>query len=111
MADQDIKKLFGSRVQKLRKANNLTREGLAQLCDFSVVNITKIETGERFISADSLRNFAAALKVKPLELFNFNGDDLRKSETRQQIEALLRNQNEATVVMLRDVIARIIQEL
>jgi len=107
----NIKKLFGKRLRHIREANNLTREGLAAMCNCSPVNIAKLESGDRFISADSLAALATALKVKAHEFFIFEAATGKKPKAKDQLEILLNSQDEKTLRLIRDVTARILRDL
>jgi transcriptional regulator with XRE-family HTH domain len=104
---------FGRRLKELREALHLTRDELAELADLSPQNVAKIEAGERFVTADSLERLAAALSVKPFELFVFEGEGHRKSAGRRKIETLmqmLQHQDDRKLAMVHDVATRILKD-
>ena len=106
----DIKKAFGKRLRAIREAHDLTREALASASGMSPVNIAKLESGERFVSADSLEALAKALKTKPHEFFVTEGVTKRVN-AREQIELLLEGQDEKALKLIKDVAARILRDL
>ena len=65
----DIKKLFGRRIKELRKSRNLTQEQLAEMLDISQNAMSYIETGENFISAETLQKLLLAFQIDIEELF------------------------------------------
>ena len=68
----DIKILLGKRIKELRKRRNLTQERLAEKMDIDQRNLSKIECGNNFITAETLAKIVTALNINPDELFNFN---------------------------------------
>lgn len=64
----DIEKELGSVIRKLRLAQNLSQEKLAELGNFERSYISKVENGERSIQFRTVVRFAAAFNIKPSEL-------------------------------------------
>ena len=71
-----IKKIFGVRLYQLRNAAGMTQARLAEKTNLSVDSISRIERGERAPSLESVEKISIALKVKPAELFNFDGEEI-----------------------------------
>ncbi len=67
----DIKSLLGYRIREIRKANNMTQEQLVEKIGSDTNNLSKIENGKKFLSAEKLVKIANALNVKVMDLFNF----------------------------------------
>lgn len=67
----DIKKLLGSRIKKLREKKKLTQEQLSEIIGVGQRNLSKIECGNNFVTAETLSKIINALEVKPAELFMF----------------------------------------
>jgi transcriptional regulator with XRE-family HTH domain len=65
---------FGVRIKNLRRDNNLSQRGLADLTGYSEDFINKIERGKSFVSQTSLKGLAKAFKVLIRSLFNFAGN-------------------------------------
>ena len=68
----DIKKLFGDRVKKLRLSRNLTQEDLAhemELEDSRQIRV--IEKGEVFVNLKTVARLAMVFGVEVKELFKF----------------------------------------
>ena len=87
-SSSDIKTLLGKRIKELRKKRNLTQEELAEKMDIDQRNLSKIECGNNFITAETLSKILDALKVEPQQLFNFDHhkeDNILKSELLKEI--------------------------
>ena len=52
---------IGMRVRTLRREKNMTQEDLAHICDYSVSQISAVETGDRAPSFELMILIAAAL--------------------------------------------------
>ena len=60
---KDINVEVGARISQKRKAQNLTREGLAELSGYSANFIQEVERGRSGLSSESMRAFSVALKT------------------------------------------------
>ena len=67
----EIKKLLGQRIKELRKIKGLTQEELAEKMEIDQRNLSKIECGNNFITAETLAKILSALDIEPSELFTF----------------------------------------
>ena len=79
----DIKHLLGKRIRELRIQRGYTQEYLSEQIGIGQRNLSKIECGNNFITAETLSKILYALKVEPQELFNFDRhkeDNILKSE-------------------------------
>ncbi len=65
---EDIK-AFGRNIRIYRKNLHMSQEVLAEKLDINTSNITKIENGEQFVSADVLYKLADILQVCVSDLF------------------------------------------
>ena len=65
----DIKKAFGEKIKRLRKQRNLTQERLAEMIDIAPRNLSKIEVGVNFVTAETLEKLVNALNISAEELF------------------------------------------
>lgn len=78
----DLKKMFGLRVRKIRQKQNLSQEELAEKIDIAVNNMGKIERGESFVTAVTLEKLASVLNVKVEDFFKFDSfvsiDEMKK---------------------------------
>lgn len=74
---QNFKESFGSNIHNLRKSRRLTIEALAEMVDVSSRQITRIESGNNFPSAETICKLCIALKVESRDLFDIEWyDDL-----------------------------------
>lgn len=64
-----IKKELGLKIKKLRSKLGLTQEGLSEKIDISQRTLAGIETGENFLTAETLDKIIEALNTTPEELF------------------------------------------
>lgn len=69
-----IKILLGKRVKELRKKRNLTQKELAEKMNIDQRNLSKIECGNNFITAETLSKILFALDIEIEDLFNFNSE-------------------------------------
>ena len=62
-------KTFGSRIQELRKKNNLTQSELAEKIGLSTNFIGMVERGERNTSVDKISKLAKAFNISLAQFF------------------------------------------
>lgn len=62
-------KTFGSRIQELRKKNNLTQSELAEKIGLSTNFIGMVERGERNTSIDKIFKLAKAFNISLAQFF------------------------------------------
>lgn len=62
-------KTFGSRIQELRKQNNLTQSELAEKIGLSTNFIGMVERGERNTSVDKIFKLAKAFNISLAQFF------------------------------------------
>lgn len=62
-------KTFGSRIQELRKKNNLTQSELAEKIGLSTNFIGMVERGERNTSVDKIFKLAKAFNISLSQFF------------------------------------------
>jgi transcriptional regulator with XRE-family HTH domain len=70
--DIDMKKtqvLFGKKLSMVRKARGLSQEKLADMAGVSRNLLGRVEHGEHNLTLNRIVDFAHALKVSPVELF------------------------------------------
>ena len=83
-----IKSLLGRRIRELRTKKGYTQEQLAELIDVGQRNLSKIECGSNFVTAETLSKLLNALKVSPKEIFDFehkNDKNILKQELLQAV--------------------------
>ncbi|MFH2121509.1 MAG: helix-turn-helix transcriptional regulator [Pseudomonadota bacterium] len=73
----DIKKKFGRRLFQLRTEAGMTQAKVATITNLSVDLISRIERGARAPSLETIEKIAEALSIRPADLFNFDGEELK----------------------------------
>lgn len=73
-----LKQDLGQRIQKLRKDKKITQEQLAEMVGIDPKNISRIEKGNNYPTAENLTSIAKALNVDIYELFVFNSIPLKQ---------------------------------
>ncbi len=66
-----LKIKLGARIQEIRKSKNITQEKLAETIGLNVPNLSNIERGKKFVTAETLEKIINALEVKESDLFDF----------------------------------------
>ena len=74
----NLKEKLGLRIKKIRKNLGYSQEKLAELIGMDIPNLSNIERGKRFMTAETLEKIAKALKTTERELFNFNETEPNK---------------------------------
>ena len=69
MKVQELNSIFGKNIRKYRIFLGWSQEVLAEKMDVSINTICEIETGKKFVRAETLINFASILKTEVYELF------------------------------------------
>lgn len=67
-----IKEEFGRKIKRMRIARGLTQEMLAEQADISQRALSAIETGENFVTAETLDKLLLALNTTAEEMFATN---------------------------------------
>ncbi len=67
-----LKQNLGQKIQTLRKERKITQERLAEIVGIDPKNISKIENGNNYPTAENLSAIATALGVDVYELFVFS---------------------------------------
>lgn len=67
----DIKLQLGERIKELRKSKGITQEQLVEIIGSNTNNLSRIENGKKFMSAEKLVKIALALNVEIKDLFDF----------------------------------------
>lgn len=68
---KSLKEKLGIRIQQIRKSKKLTQEKLAEAIGLDTPNLSNIERGKRFVSAETLEKIIYALGVEEKDLFDF----------------------------------------
>jgi len=86
--NNDIKVLLGKRIKELRNRKGLTQEKLAELVDIGERNLSKIECGTNFVTADTLSKILSALDVEARELFDYEHHKSKEAIKKELINGL-----------------------
>jgi transcriptional regulator with XRE-family HTH domain len=73
----ETKKKFGIRLYQLRNEAGMTQAKLAEKANLSIDLISRIERGDRAPSLESIEKISLALNVSPLQLFNFDNQEIK----------------------------------
>ena len=83
-----VKHLLGERIKSLRKSRGYTQERFAEMIDITPRNLSRIELGTNFVSAETLDRIIKALDISADSLFSY--DHLKNiEEISNNIENLL----------------------
>lgn len=66
-----VKKLLGEKVKRLRKLRGYTQEKFAEIIDITPRNLNRIESGENFVTSETLDKILSALNVPADILFSY----------------------------------------
>ena len=67
-----IKKELGKKIKSLRIAKGYTQEKLSEMINISQKALSSIETGDNFVTADTLDKLIEALETSAEEMFATN---------------------------------------
>lgn len=80
---KDIKKLLGAKISQIRKEKGFSQIQFAEMLGLSTNALSIIETGNGFLTAETLEKIIQKLELEPDELFSFGGiksdDELYKN--------------------------------
>ena len=80
---KDIKKLLGAKISQIRKEKGFSQIQFAEMLGLSTNALSIIETGNGFLTAETLEKILQKLELEPDELFSFGGiksdDELYKN--------------------------------
>lgn len=66
-----LKEQFGKQVKLLRQYRNMTQECLSELVDIDIRQLARIESGDSFVTAETLEKLCKALNISYKDLFTF----------------------------------------
>ena len=79
----NIKKLLGAKIIQIRKERGFSQIKFAEMLCLSTNALSIIETGNGFLTAETLEKILEKLNLEPDELFSFGGiktnDELHKN--------------------------------
>lgn len=81
--------LFGNRIRSIREAANLSRETAAERAGTGANYLGEVERGEKFPTLEMLERIAAALKVSPSALFEYEAEEVDNQILMSKLQQLL----------------------
>ena len=69
---ENIKSLLGKRIKELRRERNLSQEKLAENIGIDPNNLSRIENGKNYPSAETIVKIANAFNIEVYKLYLFN---------------------------------------
>ena len=99
---QSLKKKLGAKIKQLRKNLGYSQEKLAEIINMDIPNLSNIECGKRFMTAETLEKIAKALKCSERELFDFSDTEPQKY-LREDINNILNSSNPKDLQFFLDV--------
>lgn len=69
----NIKKLLGAKISQVRKERGFSQIKFAEMLGLSTNALSIIETGNGFLTAETLEKILEKLNLEPDELFSFGG--------------------------------------
>ena len=94
---KSLKEKLGIRIQQIRKSKRLTQEKLAEAIGLDTPNLSNIERGKRFVSAETLEKIIKALNIEEKDLFDF-GHIKSRDEMISEIQTLLNKADDKELV-------------
>lgn len=70
----DIQIKLGKRIQQLRKIKGLSQEAFAEKINIATTTLSSIETGNAFMTSQTLEKILDTLEITPQELFTFSDE-------------------------------------
>jgi len=90
MESEGLKRLFGLRVQGLRRRVGMTQQQLADAIGKSLDTVSNVERGVSSTRIETMDKIATVLGVSLAELFELDVPISRDKETRRAVERLVR---------------------
>lgn len=84
--DEKYLKIFGEKMKKLRLESNFTIERLAIAAGVSYSQISRIEAGQINPTICTIQVIAHAMKVSPMEFFNFTYEGTYENMMKKNLE-------------------------
>ena len=101
-----LKQKLGARIQEIRKSKHLTQEVLAERIDMDKPNLSNIECGKRFMTAETLEKIAKTLEVNEKDLFDF-GHVKSREDLIEFLTSSIHNSTDAQLVCLYKIVSAI----
>lgn len=94
---------IGQRIRKIRKAQNISQERLAEVIGISVTHMSHIETGNTKLSLQVLVDLAAALEVSTDDLL-FEKSIAERNAAVEEIVQMLESCTTQQIKVIKDVV-------
>lgn len=103
---EDVKRLIGERIRKLRKERGLSQEELGWKSNLHYTHIGSIERGEKNWSIDTLVKVAKGLNVGINDLFDFSSKSVDLKGLKKSLIEEINASSLQTVKILSDLMRR-----
>ena len=104
----DIKKLLGAKISRIRKEKGYSQIQFAEMLGLSTNALSIIETGNGFLTAETLEKILLKLELEPDELFSFGGIKSEEELYKNIIKNLETIKSERTKLVIIDKLFKII---
>ena len=85
-----LQKYLGRQIKRFRKNANLSQEQLAERIGIATNSLSSIETGNSFMTINTLEKILNILSVTPKELFNFPEIEFQDTDKKKAIIQILK---------------------
>lgn len=85
----EIQKYLGKQIKRYRKSAKLSQEQLAESIGIATNSLSSIETGNSFMTVNTLEKLLSALDISPKELFDFPEICSKQIDMAQEIRNIL----------------------
>jgi transcriptional regulator with XRE-family HTH domain len=92
--------IFGKKIRRLRRNQDLTQEKLSELSGLSLQYIGEIERGKRNPSLSSIEKLADALEYSVCDLFDFEEFEITSEDVRNKLIQQIKQTDEKKLFML-----------
>ena len=104
----DIKKLLGAKISRIRKEKGYSQIQFAEILGLSTNALSIIETGNGFLTSETLEKILLKLELEPDELFSFGGIKSEEELYKNIIKNLETIKSERTKLVIIDKLLKII---
>jgi len=98
-----MKRLFGQRIQELRRRQSFSQEQLAEKAGISSNYLSRIERGKENPTFDMFIKLSKALKTDLSEMFDF-GHNVNSKELKEAIQQFSEKADEPTLRIISQII-------
>ena len=105
MTEKEIIRIFGKRVLFYRNMYKMTQSKLAERLDLSIKQISDVENGRSFVTADTLANLSSIFKIDVHKLFT--PDEIKYDDIPEALERYSGQVKEAMENIAKDYLRKI----